>query len=398
MSGQAASVDSGTARRPALAPLTGLRFVAALAVVLLHIVPARFPEARGPLARLIDTGYVGVSLFFVLSGFILAYNYLDPARGALRGSARAFWWARVARVYPLYLFALAFAAPQILGAMVQRPRAPRAVAALALDPLLLQGWWPPAACAWNCPGWSLSVEAFFYLLFPMLGVWLLRRGPRAALRIGAAAWGAGLLLPALYLLTAPDGLVSPTRLDTGRWLVALKFSPVVHLPEFVLGVAAGVHFLAHASPAAGRARDARLARGTALLVTAAVAWFALGPSLPFVLLHTGLLAPVWALVVLALAHGGGLTGRVLGSAPLVRLGEASYALYLIHAPLDVYVRKLLALSSLAPASPWTSLGVFLAAALAYSLVLHRWVETPARRGIARLRTRSVELVPGGSAA
>src|SRR5438128_7044986 len=83
-----------------LKPLTGLRFLAALLVVLYHVDLA----SRLPLSPIVGIGYVGVSFFFVLSGFILAYTYLD-AHGRLNRSRGAFWGARIARVYPVYLVA-----------------------------------------------------------------------------------------------------------------------------------------------------------------------------------------------------------------------------------------------------------------------------------------------------
>src|SRR5690242_17436535 len=162
-----------TLPRPVLKPLTGLRFLAAMAVVAYHALDALVPHAPGYLSRLASHGYLGVSLFFVLSGFILTYTYIEPDSGALRGSAREFWWARIARVYPMYTAALVVALPVfLLYRIALAPPEARAQATIAagLTPMLLQGWWPPAACQWNCPGWSLSVEMFFYAIFPFLAV------------------------------------------------------------------------------------------------------------------------------------------------------------------------------------------------------------------------------------
>ncbi|HVE66393.1 MAG TPA: acyltransferase, partial [Thermoanaerobaculia bacterium] len=162
-----------SASRPVLPALTGLRFVAAMAVVLYHV-PMK-PFASETATRLTAYGYLGVSLFFVLSGFILTYTYIDPHTGALRGSVRDFWWARVARIYPVYLIALLLSLPifLIFRVLVAAPAArPPALLSAALTPLLLQAWWPTTATQWNTPGWSLSVELFFYALFPFAAVWL----------------------------------------------------------------------------------------------------------------------------------------------------------------------------------------------------------------------------------
>ncbi len=391
-------VDRG-ASAPALDALTGLRFVAALGVVLFHAVPWRFPSAHGAPRQLVESGFVGVSLFFVLSGFILAYNYLDPGRGALRRSTREFWWARVARIYPVYLLSLAFAAPEVAH-MLRAPASPGdvhgATASLALAPVLLQSWWPTAACRWNCPGWSLSVEAFFYLLFPFVGVRLARQRKRALLAFGAVVWALGLVPPAIYLATAPwNGGAGPTHLESGFWLNALKFHPIPHLPEFLIGVVTGLVYLrvrerdARATLPPTSARRIRLLAGAATL--AAGAALALTSWLPFLLVRDGVLAPVWALAIYALALRDGVIAQVLASRPLVRLGEASYALYLIHSPLDGYLRKL---TALVPGYRLTSgwdLGVYLFVAIVLSLAILRWVEEPARRAI---RRRTVGGRPG----
>src|SRR5580698_8802877 len=92
-------------RMPAIRSLTGARFVAALLVVCFHFVPL----APGWVNSILRNGYLGVPFFFVLSGFILTYNYAsDPQQ---RIVARSFWMARFARIYPIYLVALVLSLP-----------------------------------------------------------------------------------------------------------------------------------------------------------------------------------------------------------------------------------------------------------------------------------------------
>ena len=89
-------------QKPApLAALTGLRFFLAIWVVLFHF--ARFPAAGFPVPvkNILSSGFLGVDVFFLLSGFLMAYNYLDGA-GALVTTNRHFWAARFARIYPVY--------------------------------------------------------------------------------------------------------------------------------------------------------------------------------------------------------------------------------------------------------------------------------------------------------
>jgi peptidoglycan/LPS O-acetylase OafA/YrhL len=376
---------SRTTPRPALQALTGLRFVAALAVVLFHVLPELTPSADGPLERLGRFGYLGVSLFFVLSGFILTYTYLDHRTGGLRVTRRAFWWARVARIYPVYFLGLVLAFPFFVVYRIDDPSAStinQNIATGVLSPLVLQAWWPTTACRWNCPAWSLSVEALFYALFPLLVVWMARRDARAV-AAALTLWAAGLALAIAYLYLTPDGLRHPMAADHGFWLEMLKFNPLVHLGEFATGVAAGLLFL--------RAnRSTRLVTTIGWLATAGVtgvAWLLLetdGP--PFVLLHTGLFAPLWALVIVALALGGGVVGRVLASRIMTRLGEASYALFLVHTSvLGWFVIAVLRLYPdvvfLEANGQRALLAVYLGVAIGISLAVFRWLEEPARRGI-----------------
>lgn len=367
------------ASRPVLPSLTGLRFVAAMAVVLYHL-PMK-PFASETATRLVAHGYLGVSLFFVLSGFILTYTYIDADTGALRGSVRDFWWARVARIYPVYLIALLLSLPifVIFRVLVAAPAArPPAYLSAVLTPLLLQAWWPTTATQWNTPGWSLSVELFFYALFPFAAVWLARR--RRATAIAGAIWLLALAIPAAYLVVATGPMSQTPGFDRYLWLQAIKFNPVSHLGEFALGVAAGLSFLRRSSSLPAPLPFGWVAAaGIVLLglVAATTGW------LPYALCHNGLLAPLWASLILGLAANQGLAARVLGSRPLVRLGEASFALYLLHTPLLGYhelARGLLRIRHPGLSSPaWVQAGAILVVAVAVSLYVFRHGEQPGRR-------------------
>ena len=154
-----------------LRPLTSIRFLFALLVVLFHGldflehsgVTKNWPKA---ILTVISHGYLGVDFFFVLSGFILAYSY--RSRLSQRNDCFGFWWERFARIYPAYLFAFIIFLPTGIYStwFLGQPRLALVTAAFQLS--LTQSWVPAAALEWNAPAWSLSVEAFFYVLFPFL--------------------------------------------------------------------------------------------------------------------------------------------------------------------------------------------------------------------------------------
>src|SRR5215813_4198319 len=232
--------------RPRLNALTTLRFFAALHVVLFHMrVVGILPGGPWWYQNFAGIGYVGVNFFFVLSGFILVYTYEGSAF-----SVQEFWWARFARIYPAYVLSLVLAAPFFFFA-VRHLDLPffawskqHLLAACLLTIVLLQSWIPQAALTWNSVCWSLSVEAFFYLLFPLLLLGS-AKFPKAKLAVCfAVSCLLSLVFSAGYLYFHPDGL---DKINSGEttlfWKNILSFNPIVRLPEFAVGAFAGCLFL-----------------------------------------------------------------------------------------------------------------------------------------------------------
>lgn len=351
-------------------PLTSLRFLAALWVLLHHALPQG--DATSFTAALGGSGWLGVSLFFVLSGFLLTVRYAPEGR--LRGTPRAFLLERVARLAPTYLLALLFSALLFArDARVQEFTAGRVAAVSAAVLTVQQAWRPELACQWNCPAWSLSVEAWFYVAFPvviaLVGAWLMRARLRGAVLLLASLGAAAVIFPF-------------GERAGGDWILPVySLSPLARWPEFVAGIGL-----------AGLLRGWRPSRpGPGLLLLAAgLLWLALAVAAREAIDTRGLhLLPV-ALpgFVLVVAACWGLrehTALGLHSAGLVLLGEASYALYLFHAPLHGY---LLAITNRVAGrgydGSWMLFAGYLAAAVGLSVAIHRVVELPWRR---RLRAR-----------
>ncbi|MBE0593619.1 MAG: acyltransferase, partial [Gemmatimonadales bacterium] len=221
-----------TFQLPDLRILTPLRGIAALWVVVYHYghqyLPALQPAQSG---QLVEKGYLAVDLFFMLSGFVLTHVYhrdfvrFDPGR------YREFLAARIARLYPLHLLVLlAFVATAILGRMLDFALNGRfetlplegahSVLALLANLLMLQGL-AAGELSWNYPAWSISVEFFAYLLFPLaLGpIW--RAGRRRIVLIG------------LVLAAGVLGFAWFARGDFNQWDGPLALARC--LPEFLLG-------------------------------------------------------------------------------------------------------------------------------------------------------------------
>lgn len=192
-----------------LNPLTSIRFLFALLVVLFHGVLATdgsldaWPHF---IAAVISHGFVGVSFFFVLSGFILAYSYSGRLR--LPQDQRDFWGARVARILPAYFLAFLIYSPfAIYSVMISVNPLSSAMNSLTIASFqltLTQAWIPKAALAWNSPAWSLSIEAFFYLLFPFIFPKLENMSARAIALVAISAYAASQIFALMSRQIGPD--------------------------------------------------------------------------------------------------------------------------------------------------------------------------------------------------
>jgi peptidoglycan/LPS O-acetylase OafA/YrhL len=334
--------------------LTGLRFFAAALVVVFHF--ARPHDAR--LMTFIDHGAVGVMLFFVLSGFILSYSYsLGPGR--LRGDLRSFWVARFARLYPVYLLGILLFVPIMLRA-TDVPLWQR-VAAAGLSLGVTQAWFHVLGMAWgmwNPPGWSLSAEAFFYLVFPIACLPMSRLPVRRLLAVALICW-----------VLSVAGLFTDAAIGFGKgdfW----AFVPLIRLPEFLLGMACELAWKSRRTQAFDRAAPYAAAVSTLLLIAAM--------CLPIsaTLFFSGVFAPVAGLLICSLACGKGLLVRCLSSRPIVFLGGASYSLYILHWPFWLLGKHFFSQSRFATQQPNLYFIAYFLVTTVAACICFTWLEEP----------------------
>ena len=345
--------------------MTGLRCFAALNIVFFHF---SNPKWFGFLAPVVNAGFISVSYFILLSGFVLAYNYADRARNGELDRTR-FWEARFTRIYPIYILSLILSLGEWKGEYASHTPG-MFWTGVVLTPLLLQGWIPSISTFLNTPAWTMSAEAAFYVIFPWLAKW--KKPERMAPHLAkmSAVWVVGLIPGALYMYFHPDGITWPDRWSYGVWLWALKYTPYAHLASFVFGV-----MLADLHQMIDRAHPIRLWLGL-FGFGAIYAILSLGSLVPYAIIHDGLLMPLFACIILGLA-GKNPLASALGVKPLVFVGEASYCLYLLHFNLwhivhDSGVLKRLGLDQF---DPWLSYALMVVMAL---LALH-FIEKPAQR-------------------
>jgi len=344
--------------------LTGLRCFAALNIVFFHF---SNPDWFGPFAPIVNAGYLSVSFFIMLSGFVLAYNYAGRAREGKLGKVR-FWKARFTRLYPVYLLSLILGYQTYFGERAAHT-ARMFWTGTILTPLLLQGWIPDIATFWNTPAWTMSAEAAYYMLFPWVASMRPPRRFSGHLWRLAALWALGMLPGALYVIDNPDHLVHVDRFSSAPWLQALKFTPLPHLPSFVFGV-----MLASLDDVVPRAGWLRVAVG--LIGFAGIYSILVYGGVPYALIHDGLLMPLFGCLILGLSGVNPLS-RFFGFRAFVFVGESSYCLYLMHFNLWnlLHASGILPALGLARFDPWLSYAILVGLGL---LTLHL-VEKPAQK-------------------
>ncbi|WP_125255442.1 acyltransferase family protein [Brevundimonas fluminis] len=345
-----------------LRPLTALRFVAAAWVVLYTCWP--FLDV-GFTPHLASKGYLGVELFFVLSGFILSHVYLE-AFGTRRFGYRSFLWARIARVYPLHLVTLLGVMALALGAAAAGIAMQARVIdwpSLPANLLMLHAWGLAPEAAFNHPSWSISAEWFAYLTFPVFaaGAWALRARPWLAVAAASAA------LLALYVVF--QSLAGfPLTQATIRW-GALRI-----VPCFALGCAL---YLVHRK--GGVPRPGLLSALSVVLIFATAS----------LQIWDGVIVLLGGLLILSLGSLDNVRAGPLSSRFAVWLGEISYALYMVLIPWT-----LVAVNGLARVTGSESktfglplwLGIVLGAVMTAALA-HHLVEKPARTWLRKLPKR-----------
>lgn len=268
---------------------------------------------------------MGVTLFFILSGFVLTVTYGNAMAERRIASIWNYAVARIARVMPLYWLILLFVV------VVWVSFGPAAtIAGLWWHVLAIQAWTGDLklAYSWNSPGWSVGVELFLYAMFPIL---ILLAGvltsTRKVLIFAIFAVAAMAALVILFQLTGNDKLPLSDPASAHRWIYR---SPLMRLGDFTLGMCGALIY--------ARERDHAKLVKTAPFVAAAMSMVILGLMAIPQLINSSAsydlaYAVPGAVLILSLAlspHQG--IARFLGSVALVALGELSYAFYLIHAP------------------------------------------------------------------
>lgn len=342
--------------------LTFTRFIAAISIVIMHYGLSAIPFDTPVLHRLFSTAYLGVSYFFVLSGFVLMLAYGSPKHISYISFIRN----RIARMYPLYFVAT------LLALISYKQLTPD----LTLHVLLIQSWFPSYVTTINGPAWALSVEFFFSLVFPLVYNYLYLRGKYihtfalCILVLWTVSWiGTEAFVRSASFKPWPD----PTY-------TFIFYFPLLHLGEFLLGTIAGYYFIHHVQAIKKNVDIAVIA-----LASIMIAYLFMPINLHY---RNGLYTIFFMPLILLLSMNTGIITRIFSHKIAIFMGELSFAIYILQDPIwrlfhDTFLVQYMRSSNVHIAFYSTCLVVLIA-----SILLHIYIEQPARRLIRGISLQS----------
>jgi peptidoglycan/LPS O-acetylase OafA/YrhL len=369
-------MSTPVSNRVTLDALTSFRFFAAMGVLIAHngqSLSSLFPTW---LKNFCETGGSGVLFFFVLSGFILVYANKNKDLSG-KEAKKQFFFNRFARIAPLYYLALSFGFVNLFVKGIAGYSLFHVATATVLRLTFLHAWspWHVLDPEWLTASWTLSVEAFFYAMFPFLFPVVNSKKASNLILLGVGV----ALIAALQIYF------------TRAWSMGqfqekfYYFTPLNYGYSFVLGMCCGRLFLNH------RELVQRYALhlfwiGCAFCVFARINKFDPGYHVSTFCYHVGS-----AILILGLAELKGTLGKIFARKWLVILGEASYALYLFHGPVFSAMQlviKRLKLPNIEENLPMFVVYAFMTTAV--SIASFYWIETPAKNWLLSYRKRILE--------
>jgi peptidoglycan/LPS O-acetylase OafA/YrhL len=363
-------------RKQEIYSLTGLRGIAATMVMFYHF-NASHLLAGGAMANLLGHGYLMVDLFLVLSGFIIAMTYGRRFEQAISWKDyQTFLVRRIARVYPLYVLMTITAGILIATQWMDHWPGPAIPVSALINLTMLQSVLHVPSL--DTPAWSVSAEWVANLLFPLFALLCLRR---SWLWVGLFAIVSFATLP--ILVHIPALMNEPKRaglLDI--WNYGTIYPAIRCVADFILGVLVF-----------------RVSQLTWIKQLISFNWIA--PILFILILSLMCIksADVWIvalfpLFILALIPNTNLISRFMGSKPIYRLGELSYAVYLIHNQMNYFMlalaKKFMLLGMGYTLASVFSMLIFASFVILLAEFAYRCIEKPARNYINSFAPKKAE--------
>lgn len=337
--------------------LTFTRFIAAIAIVVFHFGRDSKLFSNDYVSFVFNSANVGVSYFFVLSGFVMVIAYHNKTV-----SFFSYLKNRFARIYPVYILA-------ILLLMISKSSISINKEDLFLNVTMLQSWFSGKATTINYPGWSLSVELFFYITFPFLLNFVYNKKSLKSITIVIIVFW--ILSQLLFHAVIYEVLILPIYSVSD-----IFYHPIMHFNEFLIGNLAGLYFIKRNNL---NNKNYLLQIVSLFLILLVFLKFKTGINF-----HNGLLAIVFAPIIFLLSSSNDIISRFMSKKSLVFLGEISYSIYILQVPIwvlvtDYRMEKYFGFSKELDVT--ASFFVRLFILIVFSALCYLWLEKPLRKKI-----------------
>ncbi len=343
--------------------LTFTRFIAAMAIVLFHFGKPLNVFSQPLLHQLLIQANIGVSYFFLLSGFvmIIAYGRKQEVRPV------SYMQNRFARIYPVYLLAIVLSLIYKSFFVAEK----FTFGEVFLNVFALQSWIPAKAMSINFPGWSLSVEFLFYAVFPFAFNYFYRNFSLKQLFFPILLlW---LISQIFFNWGINSGFqISDIPRETENFLF---YFPLMHLNQFLLGNLAGIFFIKKLNNKSGN-YDAIILSISLLIILALV----FKPT--FLSYHNGLLAILFVPFIIFTALNTGWITKFSNKKFAIYLGEISYGIYILQIP--VFMMTKFCLLKLGIVGDFKIFILGIVSLLIVSAISYQYFETPLREKIKKL--------------
>lgn len=297
--------------------ITFTRFIAAIAVVVFHFGLNTTPFNNELISFLFKEANVGVSYFFLLSGFVMVVAYIDKPELNLVG----YYKARFFRIYPVYFIALLL----VFLYFVEKNRTIDTIG-LGMNLLVIQAWFPGKALTLNFPGWSLAVEFFFYAIYPFLFNALYKKRDIKSLALPILLFW----IISQYALYAVVSSSFYQGYPSKSYEFAYYF-PFMHLNQFLIGNLAALFFHKYKK----KSGNYDIAVIVVFLLIVAALKYPLG-----LIYHNGLLALLFIPFILLLSFNQGVISSLFRKKFFCYLGDISYSIYILQVPVYMWIDEL----------------------------------------------------------
>jgi len=298
-----------------------LRFIAAIIVVFFHFSP---PVVYKELNFLIRNGGEAVNFFFFLSGFVMIIsntkNYFASDNNKF--SKWNFYIKRIARIYPLYLFALLTMVFFHYG--IKSIDTPTVKYRLPFEILGVQRWF--YAGSFNAPGWTISCEFFFYLFFPFLIFYMRKSMKRFTIFVLAYFVISVVITSILFYLTKQSLPPIAKQIDS-----SLYRNPIFLISTFLFGMLSGKLYVENKITFFRNRWNSRIS-----IILSVLAIFIVKYYMALGILESGILSPLYFVLVMAITSFKKSETTVFNSRFFIFLGDISFGVYILQVPVKVY--------------------------------------------------------------